>query len=104
MPWDSLMWVNQPEASGTSVKRPASCGNATRRAASFLSRRVSVCHCGSMHGSVYPHMVYSVRAKLAVHITARLRREVQLFHSSPETEPVVRLNRVARAGLTLPIT
>jgi hypothetical protein len=31
----------------------------------------SVRHCGSMHGSVYVHMVYSVRAKLAVRITAR---------------------------------
>jgi hypothetical protein len=38
----------------------------------------------SMHGSVYLHMVYSVRAKLAVQITARLRRQVQLFHSSSE--------------------
>jgi hypothetical protein len=32
---------------------------------------ISVCHCGSMHGSVHVHMVYSVRAKLAVRITAR---------------------------------
>jgi len=31
----------------------------------------SACHCGSMHGSVRVHMVYSVRAKLAVRITAR---------------------------------
>jgi len=28
-------------------------------------------HCGSMRGSVHVHMVYSVRAKLAVRITAR---------------------------------
>ena len=32
---------------------------------------ISVGHCGSMYGSVYVHMVYSVRAKLAVRITAR---------------------------------
>src|SRR6266496_923943 len=32
---------------------------------------ISVCHYGSMHGSVHVHMVYSVRAKLAVRITAR---------------------------------
>ena len=32
---------------------------------------ISACHCGSMHGSVHVHMVYSVRAKLAVRITAR---------------------------------
>ena len=34
---------------------------------------IRVCHCGSMHGSVRVHMVYSVRAKLAVRITARSR-------------------------------
>jgi hypothetical protein len=32
---------------------------------------ISACHCGSMYGSVHVHMVYSVRAKLAVRITAR---------------------------------
>ena len=32
---------------------------------------IRLCHCGSMHGSVRVHMVYSVRAKLAVRITAR---------------------------------
>jgi hypothetical protein len=32
---------------------------------------IAVRHCGSMHGSVHVHMVYSVRAKLAVRITAR---------------------------------
>ena len=31
---------------------------------------ISACHCGSMYGSVRVHMVYSVRAKLAVRITA----------------------------------
>ncbi len=32
---------------------------------------IRVRHYGSMHGSVHVHMVYSVRAKLAVRITAR---------------------------------
>jgi hypothetical protein len=32
---------------------------------------ISACHYGSMRGSVRVHMVYSVRAKLAVRITAR---------------------------------
>jgi hypothetical protein len=32
---------------------------------------IRVCHCGSIHSSVHVHMVYSVRAKLAVRITAR---------------------------------
>ena len=31
---------------------------------------ISACHCGSMHDSVHVHMVYSVRAKLAVRTTA----------------------------------
>ena len=32
---------------------------------------IRVRHCGSMYSSVHVHMVYSVRAKLAVRITAR---------------------------------
>jgi len=32
---------------------------------------IGVRHCGSMRGSVHVHMVYTVRAKLAVRITAR---------------------------------
>ncbi len=46
----------------------------TRPAGRFLlvTSCISACHCGSMYGSVHVHMVYGVRAKLAVRITARL--------------------------------
>src|SRR6266571_6727801 len=45
----------------------------TRPAGRFLlvTSCISACHCGSMYGSVHVHMVYGVRAKLAVRITAR---------------------------------
>src|SRR5579859_4091804 len=39
----------------------------------LLTPCIRVCHYGSMHGSVRVHMVYSVRVKLAVRITARFR-------------------------------
>jgi hypothetical protein len=42
---------------------------------------IRVRHYGSMHGSVRVHMVYSVRAKLAVRITARFRDLVAVGHA-----------------------
>ena len=60
---------------------------------------ISVGHCGSMYGGVYVHMVYSVRAKLAVRITARFagpRPFRPVSRAPPRTDwPVLR--RAARA-------
>src|SRR5690348_11620276 len=41
---------------------------------------IGVRHCGSMHGSVRVHMVYRVRVKLAVRVTARFRDLMTVGH------------------------
>jgi hypothetical protein len=67
----SLRWF-EPNTCHVQPKRPLGCVNAARRAVFFLSRDVSGCHCGSMRDSGYGRIADSVRAKLAMHITARL--------------------------------
>src|SRR4029077_14084280 len=54
----------------------------TRPAGRFLlvTPCIRVSHCGSMHGSVRVHMVYSVQAKLAVRITARFGDLMTVSH------------------------
>ena len=70
---------------------------------------IRVCHCGSMHGTVHVHIADSVRAKLAVRITAPFADPcpfcpfirapgliVWLVHAAHSCGPVLR--RSTRAG------
>ena len=63
----------------------------------LVTPRVRVDHYGSMHGSVHVHMVYSVRAKLAVRITARFRDLLAAGHGE-DTDQQVKAGRLRVRG------
>ena len=58
---------------------------------------IRVRHYGSMHGSVHVHMVYSVRAKPAVRITARFRDLLAAGHGD-DTDQQVGAGRLRVCG------